>query len=94
MRHLIHDGGFEAAVVLTVLTLYRAQGLIAGEGASGGPGTQPRYWAYLVAEDDPGKARALIGRHLRPNEIAYALAAFPDALQRIPGPEPGGVMRL
>jgi hypothetical protein len=33
-------------------------------------------------------------RHIRTDEIAYVLAAFPDVLQQIPGLEPGGVMRL
>jgi hypothetical protein len=57
-------------------------------------GAQPSYRAYLVAEDDPLKARSLVARNLRPDEIAYVLAAFPDVLQQIPGLEAGGVMRL
>jgi hypothetical protein len=57
-------------------------------------GAKPSYRAYVVAEDDPLKARALMVRHIRTDEIAYVLAAFPDVLQHIPGLEPGGVMRL
>jgi hypothetical protein len=57
-------------------------------------GAQPSYRAYLVAENDPIKARSLAARYLRPAEIAYTLAAFPDVLQQIPGLEPGGAMRL
>jgi hypothetical protein len=57
-------------------------------------GAKPSYRAYLVAEDDPLKARSLAARHLRPDEIAYVLAAFPDVLQQIPGLEAGGVLRL
>jgi hypothetical protein len=58
------------------------------------PGAQPSYRAYLVAEDDPVKARSLIARHVEANEITYALAAFPDVLHQIPGLEAGSVMRL
>ena len=58
------------------------------------PGAQPTYRAYLVAEDDPQKARALVARFIHVDEIAYVLAAFPDVLQQIPGLEPGGVVRL
>jgi hypothetical protein len=58
------------------------------------PGAQPTYRAYIVAEDDPLKARALVARYLRADEIAYVLAAFPAVLQQIPGLAPGGVMRL
>jgi len=57
-------------------------------------GAQPSYRAYLVAEDDPLKARSLVARHIRSDEIAYVLAAFPDVLQQIPGLEAGGVVRL
>jgi hypothetical protein len=57
-------------------------------------GAQPSYRAYLVAEDDPLKARSLMARHVRTDEIAYVLAAFPDVLRQIPGLEPGGMMRL
>jgi hypothetical protein len=57
-------------------------------------GAQPSYRAYLVAEDDPDKARAIVSPHLRPHEIMQVLAAFPDVLQQILGLEPGGVMRL
>jgi hypothetical protein len=57
-------------------------------------GAHPTYRAYLVAEDDPAKARALVAHHLRPAEIAYTLAAFPDVLRQIVGLELGGVMRL
>jgi hypothetical protein len=52
---------------------------------------QPSYRTYLVAEADPLKARALVARHVRNDEIAYVLAAFPDVLGQIPGLEPGGV---
>jgi hypothetical protein len=62
--------------------------------ATPNPGAQPSYRAYLVAEDDPLKARSLVLRHIRTEEIAYVLAAFPDVLRQIPGLEPGGVMRL
>jgi hypothetical protein len=55
---------------------------------------QPSYRAYLVAEDDPLKARSLVARHARTDEIAYVLAAFPDVLQQIPGLQAGGVLRL
>jgi hypothetical protein len=58
------------------------------------PGAQPTYRAYVVAEDDPLKARALVARFIRADEMAYVLAAFPAALQQIPGLEPGGVLRL
>jgi hypothetical protein len=51
---------------------------------------QPSYRAYLVAENDSLKARALVARHNHPNEIAYTLAAFPDVLQQIVGLQPGG----
>jgi hypothetical protein len=57
-------------------------------------GSQPSYRAYLVAEDDPVKARSIVARSLRPDEIAYTLAAFPNVLGQIPGLEAGGVMRL
>jgi hypothetical protein len=57
-------------------------------------GAQPSYRAYLVAADDPTKARLLVARYIRADEIAYALAAFPDVLRQIPGLEPGGVLRL
>jgi hypothetical protein len=57
-------------------------------------GAQAKYRAYLVAEDDPIKARSLISRHLHQAEIAYTLAAFPDVLRQIVGLEPGGVLRL
>ncbi len=57
-------------------------------------GAQPTYRAYVVAESDPAKARSVMARHIRPDEIAYVLAAFPDVLRQIPGLEPGGVMRL
>jgi|HubBroStandDraft_1064217.scaffolds.fasta_scaffold1005636_1 hypothetical protein len=60
-------------------------------------GAQPSYRAYLVAEDDPEKARSIVARHMRnmrPTEIAYTLAAFPDVLGQILGLETGGVMRL
>ena len=57
-------------------------------------GAQPSYRAYLVAEDDPLKARSLVARHIRPNDIAYVLAAFPDVLHQIPGLEAGGAVRL
>ncbi len=57
-------------------------------------GAQRSYRAYLVAQDDPLKARAVMARHVRTDEIAYVLAAFPDVLQQIPGLEPGGVIRL
>jgi hypothetical protein len=57
-------------------------------------GAQSSYRAYLVAEDDPAKARSLVARRIRSEEIAYVLAAFPDVLQQIPGLEVGGVMRL
>jgi hypothetical protein len=57
-------------------------------------GAQPTYRAYLVAEDDPAKARALVARHLGSAEVGYTVAAFPDVLAQIPGLEPGGVMRL
>jgi hypothetical protein len=55
---------------------------------------QPSYRAYLVAEDDPVKARSLVARHLRSDEIAYTLAAFPDVLRQIVGLEAGGALRL
>jgi len=55
---------------------------------------KPSYRGYVVAEDDPLKARSLVARHLRTEEIAYVLAAFPDVLQQMPGLEPGGVLRL
>ena len=58
------------------------------------PGAQPTYRAYVVAEDEPLKARALVARFIHVDEIAYVLAAFPAVLQQIPGLEPGGVMRL
>jgi hypothetical protein len=58
------------------------------------PGAQPSYRAYVVAEDDPIKARLLVLRLIPTEEIAYVLAAFPDVLRQIPGLEPGGVMRL
>jgi hypothetical protein len=57
-------------------------------------GAYPTYRAYLVAEHDPAKARSVVARHIRPDEVVYVLAAFPDALRQIPGLEPGGVMRL
>jgi hypothetical protein len=57
-------------------------------------GAQPSYRAYLVAEEDPLKARALVARHNHPDEIAYTLAAFPDVLAQIPGLEPRGALRL
>jgi hypothetical protein len=57
-------------------------------------GAQPTYRTYLVAENDPMKARSIVARHVRPEEITYVLAAFPDVLREIPGLEPGGVMRL
>ena len=57
-------------------------------------GAQPSYRAYFVAEDDPPKARALVARHVRLDEIAYVLAAFPGVLQLIPGQEAGGMLRL
>jgi hypothetical protein len=57
-------------------------------------GARPSYRAYLVAKDEPAKARDVVGRHLLPDEIAYTLAAFPDVVQQIPELEPGGVMRL
>jgi hypothetical protein len=53
--------------------------------ATPNPGAQPSYRAYLVAEDDPLKARSLVLRHIRTEEIAYVLAAFPDVLRQIPG---------
>ena len=58
------------------------------------PGAQPTYRAYVVAEDEPLKARALVARFIHVDEIAYVLAAFPAVLQQIQGLEPGGVMRL
>jgi hypothetical protein len=58
------------------------------------PAAQPTYRAYVVAEDDPLKARALVARFIGVDEIAFVLAAFPDVLQQIPGLQPGGVMRL
>jgi hypothetical protein len=57
-------------------------------------GAKPSYRAYLVAENDPLKARSLLARHVRTDEIAYVLAAFPDVLQQIPGLGAGGVLRL
>jgi hypothetical protein len=57
-------------------------------------GAQPTYRAYLVAEDDPKKARALVQRHLRPTEVATTLAAFPDVLGQTVGLEPGAAIRL
>ena len=57
-------------------------------------GAQPSYRAYLVAEDDPLKARALVARHIHADEIAYILAAFSDVLQQIAGLELLGVLRL
>jgi hypothetical protein len=57
-------------------------------------GTQPTYRAYIVADDDPVKARALVARGLRPDEIVYTLAAFPDVMGQIPGLEAGRLMRL
>jgi hypothetical protein len=57
-------------------------------------GAQPPYRGYLVAENDPVKARSLVARSLRPDEIAYTLAALPDVLDQIPGLEAGAVMRL
>jgi hypothetical protein len=57
-------------------------------------GTQPSYRSYLVAEDDPVRARSLVARYLDPDDIAYVLAAFPDVLHQIPGLEAGGVMRV
>lgn len=48
-------------------------------------GAQPSYRAYLVAENDPLKARSLVARHIHTDEIAYTLAAFPDVLQQIAG---------
>jgi hypothetical protein len=57
-------------------------------------GAQPSYRAYLVAENDPLKARALVARYNHPDEIAYTLAAFPDVLQEIVGLGPGGALRL
>jgi hypothetical protein len=53
-------------------------------------GTQPSSRAYLVAENGPMKARSLIARHIRRDEIAYVLAALPDVLDQIPGLERGG----
>jgi hypothetical protein len=58
------------------------------------PDAQPTYRAYLVAEDDPVKARSLMARYVGLDEVAYVLAAFPDVLRQIPGLEPGGAMRL
>jgi hypothetical protein len=58
------------------------------------PDAQASYRAYVVAEHDPIKARSLMARHVRPDEIVYVLAAFPDVLQQIQGLEPGGMMRL
>jgi len=57
-------------------------------------GAQPSYRAYLVAENDPVKARSRVARHLLPADIAYTLAAFPDVLRQIAGLEAGSVMRL
>jgi hypothetical protein len=57
-------------------------------------GAQSSYRAYLVADDDPIKARSLVARYLRPAEVAYTLAAFPDVLRQIVGLEAGGVIRL
>jgi len=57
-------------------------------------GAQPSYRAYLVAENDPLKARLLVARLIHVDEIAYVLAALPDVLQQIAGLEPGGVLRL
>ena len=47
-----------------------------------------------MADDDPIKARSLVARYLRPAEVAYTLAAFPDVLRQIVGLEAGGVIRL
>ena len=58
------------------------------------PDAQPTYRAYLVAEDDPIKARSLMARYVGLDEVAYVLAAFPDVLRQIPGLGAGGVMRL
>jgi hypothetical protein len=57
-------------------------------------GAQPSYRTYIVAEADPLKARALVARHIRSDEIAYVLAAFPDVLRQIPELGPGGVVRV
>lgn len=57
-------------------------------------GAQPTYRAYLVAENDPVKARSLVARHIQADEIAYTLATLPDVLRQIVGLEPGGVLRL
>jgi hypothetical protein len=56
-------------------------------------GAQPSYRAYLVAEDDPMKARSVVARHLRPAKIAHTLAAFPDVLRQLVGLEPGSAIR-
>jgi hypothetical protein len=57
-------------------------------------GAKPSYRAYLVAEDDPEKAREMILQHLLAGEAVYVLAVFPDVLQQIPGLERGAAMRL
>jgi hypothetical protein len=57
-------------------------------------GAKPSYRGYVVAEDDPLKARSLVAHHIRTDEVAYVLAAFPDVLRQILGLQPAGVMRL
>jgi hypothetical protein len=50
--------------------------LVTTEGLSGGP---PARSVYYVAEEDPNKARAIIGKIMAPNEKAEAYGLLPEA---------------
>ncbi len=64
--------------------------LVAAPSADG----RPVFRGYIVAEDDVGKAQAIVARHIQPGETTYVLSPFPVVLLRISSLERGGVLRL
>jgi hypothetical protein len=57
----------------------------------GGP---PTYRGYVVAEEDPARAKALVEERIGPGETAYVLGMIPGAALLAFPLEPGWTMRL
>jgi hypothetical protein len=60
--------------------------LVTTEGLSGGAPTRS---VYYVAEEDPNKAQAIIGKIMAPNEKAEAYGLLPEADVEALGLKPG-----